>query len=75
MFDLLDGEDLRKKPLLERKAKLAALLADQPRTGPLFYSDHVVGNGAAMLQHVCEINLEGIVSKRAGHHRLASVGT
>ena len=33
MFDLLslDGEDLRKKPLLERKAKLAALLADQPR--------------------------------------------
>lgn len=66
-FDLLflDGEDLRKKPLLERKAKLAALLADQPRTGPLFYSDHVVGNGAAMLQHVCEINLEGIVSKRA----------
>ena len=67
MFDLLflDGEDLRKLPLLERKAKLAALLADQPRTGPLFYSDHVVGNGAAMLQHVCEINLEGIVSKRA----------
>lgn len=67
LFDLLflDGEDLRKRPLLERKAKLAALLADQPRTGPLFYSDHVVGNGAAMLQHVCEINLEGIVSKRA----------
>jgi bifunctional non-homologous end joining protein LigD len=67
VFDLLflDGEDLRKRPLLERKAKLAALLADQPRTGPLFYSDHVVGNGAAMLQHVCEIDLEGIVSKRA----------
>ncbi|HET7717368.1 MAG TPA: DNA ligase D [Bauldia sp.] len=67
LFDLLflDGEDLRKKPLLERKAKLAALLADQPRTGPLFYSDHVVGNGGAMLQHVCEIDLEGIVSKRA----------
>ena len=67
IFDLLflDGEDLRKLPLLERKARLAALLADQPRTGPLFYSDHVAGNGAAMLQHVCAINLEGIVSKRA----------
>jgi bifunctional non-homologous end joining protein LigD len=67
LFDLLslDGEDIRKRPLLERKAKLATLLADQPRTGPLFYSDHVVGNGAAMLQHVCEINLEGIISKRA----------
>ncbi len=66
LFDLLflDGEDLRKRPLLERKARLAALLADQPRTGPLFYSDHLVGNGAAMLQHVCAINLEGIISKR-----------
>jgi bifunctional non-homologous end joining protein LigD len=67
VFDLLsvDGEDIRKRPLLERKKTLAALLADQPRTGPLFYSDHVAGNGAAMLQHVCEMNLEGIISKRA----------
>ena len=67
LFDLLslDGEDMRKRPLLERKQALAALLADQPRTGPLFYSDHVAGNGAAMLQHVCEMNLEGIISKRS----------
>ena len=67
LFDLLflDGEDLRKRPLRERKERLAALLADQPRTGPLFYSDHVDGNGAAMFAHVCEIGLEGIVSKRA----------
>jgi len=66
IFDLLslDGDDLKRLPLLDRKAKLAAVLADQPRTGPLFYSDHVSGNGAAMLQHVCEMNLEGIISKR-----------
>ena len=29
----------------ERKAKLAKLLEDQPAAGPLFYSDHVVGDG------------------------------
>ncbi|MEQ9690846.1 MAG: DNA polymerase ligase N-terminal domain-containing protein, partial [Bauldia litoralis] len=50
LFDLLslDGEDLRRKPLIERKEKLAALLVDQPRAGPLFYSDHVVGHGGEM---------------------------
>ena len=46
----LDGEDLRKLPLIERKEKLAELLKDQPRTGPLFYSDHVVGHGGDMLR-------------------------
>ncbi len=67
LFDLLslDGEDLRRKPLIERKARLAELLEDQPRTGPLFYSDHVVGHGGDMLKHVCEMGLEGIISKRA----------
>ncbi|MCR4282407.1 MAG: DNA ligase D [Bauldia sp.] len=66
-FDLLflDGEDLRKLPLIERKKRLAALLADQPRAGPLFYSDHVVGNGRETYDRACAMNLEGIVSKRA----------
>ena len=51
-FDLLslDGEDLRKLPLIERKKKLAKLLEDQPAAGPLFYSDHVVGNGPRHLR-------------------------
>ncbi|MEQ8695162.1 MAG: DNA ligase D [Bauldia litoralis] len=67
LFDLLslDGEDLRRKPLIERKEKLAALLVDQPRAGPLFYSDHVVGHGGEMFANVCKMGLEGIVSKRA----------
>jgi bifunctional non-homologous end joining protein LigD len=66
-FDLLslDGVDLRKEPLAERKKKLAALLADEPDAGPLFYSDHVVGDGAETFAHACSMKLEGIVSKRA----------
>ena len=67
LFDLLvlDGEDLRRRPLAERKARLAELLKDQPRSGPLFYSDHVVGGGSEMFKRAAELKLEGIVSKRA----------
>src|SRR5262249_33923687 len=67
LFDLLhlDGEDLRKQPLRERKAKLAELLADAPKHGPLFYSDHLKGEGAKVFQHACHLKLEGIISKRA----------
>ena len=67
VFDLLelDGEDLTRQPLVERKRKLAALLKDQPPSGPLFYSDHVVGNGADVFENACRMKLEGIISKRA----------
>ena len=67
LFDLLalDGEDLRNRPLVERKEKLKALLADLPKGGPLVYSDHVEGNGAQVFAHACKIKLEGIISKRA----------
>lgn len=67
LFDLLelDGVDLKRKPLVERKAKLAELLKDQPIEGPLIYSDHVVGHGADVFARACKMNLEGIVSKRA----------
>ena len=66
-FDLLsiDGKDLRREPLVKRKKALAALFADQPAAGPLFYSDHVAGNGAQTLARACELKLEGVVSKRA----------
>jgi len=67
LFDLLalNGEDLRKRPLIERKDRLAKLLENEPRIGPLFYSDHVVGHGRETLDHACAMGLEGIVSKRA----------
>jgi bifunctional non-homologous end joining protein LigD len=67
VFDLLhlDGQDLRDLPLIERKAKLKTLLADQPDTGPIFYSDHVEGHGQEFFEQARRLKLEGIVSKRA----------
>lgn len=67
IFDLLslDGEDLSGKQLLERKSELESLLADLPKKGPLFYSDHVVGSGSAVFDEACDLKLEGVVSKQA----------
>jgi DNA ligase D-like protein (predicted ligase) len=65
LFDLLhpDGEDLRPRPLIERKDRLAALLAKAP--SPLHYSDHQLRHGRAFHEKACAMKLEGIVSKRA----------
>jgi ATP-dependent DNA ligase len=65
LFDLLhlDGEDLRPRPLIERKDPLAALLANAP--SPLHCSDHQLGHGRAFHAKACAMSLEGIVSKRA----------
>ncbi len=64
LFDLLylDGEDLRAAPLVERKRRLAALLADAP--DPLRLSEHFEEDGEVMLRHACRLSLEGLVSKR-----------
>jgi len=68
LFDLLflDGRDLRRLPLIERKEMLAELLKDQPRAGPLFFSDHVRGHGDEFFRQAAAMKLEGIVSKQAG---------
>jgi bifunctional non-homologous end joining protein LigD len=65
VFDLLhlDGEDLSARPLLDRKAALAALLGEGH--GIVRYAPHVVADGAATLREACRLGLEGIVSKRA----------
>ena len=62
-FDLLylDGEDLRKLPLEQRKHKLAALIAAE---GVLRYSDHVQGQGVALFEVARQKGLEGILAKR-----------
>ncbi|TGS09762.1 DNA ligase D [Mesorhizobium sp. M2E.F.Ca.ET.209.01.1.1] len=67
VFDLmrLDGEDLRREPLVERKQVLAELLGRQPEDSALRFSDHFHEPGKVMLQHVCRMGLEGVVSKRA----------
>lgn len=69
-FDVLhlDGEDLRPLPLLERKRRLAELLANQPPSGnslQLLYSDHVQGDPGTVFKHACQHQLEGIIAKRA----------
>ncbi len=67
-FDLLfiEGEDLRKCPLSERKQRLKELLEDQPRavTSRLRYVDHFETAGDAVLESACRMNLEGIISKQ-----------
>jgi bifunctional non-homologous end joining protein LigD len=84
-FDLheLDGADLRRRPLEERKAALRELLArDRPaREGAargrraaeearIRYSDHVLGEGPRFFREACRTGLEGIVAKRrADPHR------
>jgi DNA ligase D-like protein (predicted ligase) len=65
LFDLLhlDGEDVNARPLIERKARLAALLSNL--SSPLHYSDHQRGQGRPFHEKACAMSLEGIVSKRA----------
>ncbi len=66
-FDLLslDGKDLRKEPLSERKEKLRKLMAAKGVSDFLIYSDHVLGDGPAFFDKACSTQLEGIMSKRA----------
>ena len=62
VFDLLwlDGESLLDLPLEERKARLKAVLRDDPRVR---YSDHVLGDGIAFFEAARVRRLEGIMAK------------
>src|SRR6202045_1429445 len=55
LFDLLylDGEDLRPRPLIERKERLRTLLANAAPC--LHISDHVIGQGPAFYDKACAI--------------------
>ena len=66
VFDLLylDGKDLTKLPLTERKERLQALLA-KSRQSVLRYSEHFAVDGVEMYKQACAKGLEGIISKRA----------
>jgi ATP-dependent DNA ligase len=65
-FDLLalNGDDLRRRPLVERKTALAKLLIRS--RGGIQYVEHAEGHGDKMFEAVCTLGLEGIVSKRSG---------
>lgn len=65
-FDViyLEGFNLTKVPLIERKRALAELILPLGE-GILRYSDHVEGNGPQFYRQACEYGIEGIVSKLA----------
>jgi bifunctional non-homologous end joining protein LigD len=64
-FDLpyLDGRDLTRVALVERKAALRDLLAGSG-DGIVRYADHQDARGPEFFQHACSLALEGIVSKQ-----------
>jgi bifunctional non-homologous end joining protein LigD len=79
-FDLieLNGEDLRRTPLEQRKTALTKLLS---RAGPrIQFNEHIEEEGALVFEHAYKLGLEGIVSKRkgstysSGRSRLWSLG-
>jgi bifunctional non-homologous end joining protein LigD len=63
-FDLMmfEGDDLRLRPLSERKTALRKLLK-RSKDG-IQYVEHTEGDGEEMFAAVCKLGLEGIVSKR-----------
>src|SRR5258707_732351 len=63
-FDLIehDGEDLRGRPFLDRKAALARLLRDT-KAG-IVLNEHVAGDGPTVFAHACRLGAEGIVSMK-----------
>ena len=72
LFDLphCDGFDLARTPLVERKQLLSRLLHSADNNGRLRYNDHIASDGSAVLTQACQLQAEGIVSKRAtsGYH-------
>jgi bifunctional non-homologous end joining protein LigD len=65
-FDLLelDGKDLRRRPIEERKGLLAKLLHDPNLSVVL--NEHFEEDGAIVFREACKLGCEGIVSKRLG---------
>jgi bifunctional non-homologous end joining protein LigD len=64
VFDLLylDGKNLRRKSLLERKSLLKRVL---PKSPLLLYSDHVVGEGIKAFNRAKRAGEEGVMAKLA----------
>ena len=71
-FDLLelDGADLTGLPLVERKAKLKAILP--AKSDHISFSDHIQGSGEKLLNSFCQAGLEGVISKLANSKYVGS---
>ncbi|WP_460322682.1 DNA ligase D [Pseudomonas ogarae] len=67
LFDMpyLNGMDLRKVPVQERRAALAAVL--EPNQSPLLrFSDAFEETPEALLNSACQMQMEGLIGKRIG---------
>ena len=64
-FDLveLDGSDLRRHPIEDRKARLDRLVQ---ACLSIRYVEHLEGDGSLIFEHASALGCEGIVSKRVG---------
>jgi bifunctional non-homologous end joining protein LigD len=71
LFDILelDGRDLRRLPLRERKAKLREGVEFG---GRLRFTAHRTGEGEAAFREACERGWEGVIAKRADSHYVAT---
>jgi bifunctional non-homologous end joining protein LigD len=65
-FDLLywKGEDLRRRPLGERKARLDAAFAKLPDRNVIRLADQIHSDSAQLIARVCNQHLEGLVAKK-----------
>jgi bifunctional non-homologous end joining protein LigD len=63
-FDLLElnGTEIRKQPLVERKELLADFLT-KAKDG-IEFNDHIEQDGDVVFDHACKLGHEGIVAKR-----------
>lgn len=63
VFDVLElnGRDLSRLPLRDRKRELARVV---PASGLIRLAQHWIGNGPSVFREACRLGFEGIVSKR-----------
>ena len=67
-FDLLelDGRDLRRRPIEDRKGLLAKLLHDSDSDLRIVLNEHFEEDGTIVFREACRLGCEGIVSRRLG---------
>jgi len=75
-FDLIghDDDDLCDLPLIERKRRLKKLIG-RSKQRAIQFNEHLTGDGPAVFEHVCQMGLEGIVSKRVDARYRSGVST
>ncbi|WP_375206673.1 DNA ligase D [Hyphococcus sp.] len=74
-FDLLylNGKKICGDSLRARKKLLRPIIEDAGP--PLFYSDHIEGNGDEVIRKACAMHLEGVISKKAEARYRSGRGT